>query len=88
MPAEEFVGPVMARHLALVVTLAILAISASPAHAQDKRGICFVLYTTHERVLKLTAQLYPLDENDERDAHLPEEPRQRHGRRGAGLRLR
>lgn len=32
--------------------------------------ICFALYTVHNNILKLTAQLYPLDESDPRVARL------------------
>ena len=32
--------------------------------------ICFALYTVHENTLKLTAQLYPLEESDSREARL------------------
>ncbi len=32
--------------------------------------ICFALYTVHEQTLKLTAQLYPLAENDEKTVRL------------------
>jgi len=36
----------------------------------NRHGICFVLYTVHNSTLKLTAQLYPLKEQDSREAHL------------------
>ena len=32
--------------------------------------ICFALYTVHENVLKLTAQLYPLADGDDRQVRL------------------
>ena len=32
--------------------------------------ICFALYTVHDNILKLTAQLYPLDEGDDRTVRL------------------
>lgn len=34
------------------------------------RVICFALYTVHDRVLKLTAQLYPLEEGEPRTVRL------------------
>jgi hypothetical protein len=40
-----------------------------PEVAKDQ-VICFALYTVHDNVLKLTAQLYPLEENDPRTARL------------------
>ncbi|MEO1525472.1 MAG: hypothetical protein AAFX06_08545 [Planctomycetota bacterium] len=36
----------------------------------DKDVICFALYTVHDNTLKLTAQLYPLDDGAERTARL------------------
>ncbi len=42
---------------------------AIPQVSRDK-VICFALYTVHNNVLKLTAQLYPLDEIDPRTARL------------------
>jgi len=35
-----------------------------------KDVICFALYTVHDKTLKLTAQLYPLDEDDPKTARL------------------
>lgn len=40
-----------------------------PKVARDQ-VICFCLYTLHRRVLKLSAQLYPLEEGEERTVHL------------------
>lgn len=40
-----------------------------PDVAKDE-VICFALYTVHDGVLKLTAQLYPLDEDDDRTVRL------------------
>jgi len=40
-----------------------------PKVTKDK-VICFALYTVHNNVLKLTAQLYPLEENDPRTLRL------------------
>lgn len=42
---------------------------AIPKVAKDE-VICFALYTVHNHVLKLTAQLYPLDEGDPRTVRL------------------
>jgi len=70
---------------AAVVALALcLAAGAFGARAKAKKGrpdltvpevardevICFALYTVHNRVLKLTAQLYPLVETDPRTVRL------------------
>ncbi len=40
-----------------------------PEVSKDK-VICFALYTVHDNILKLTAQLYPLDESDPRVVRL------------------
>ncbi len=40
-----------------------------PEVSRDK-VICFALYTVHANVLKLTAQLYPLQDGESRDVHL------------------
>lgn len=40
-----------------------------PKVSKDK-VICFALYTVHDNILKLTAQLYPLEENDPRKVRL------------------
>jgi len=40
-----------------------------PKVAKD-RVICFALYTVHNNILKLTAQLYPLDDSDPRTVRL------------------
>src|SRR5262245_59725218 len=42
--------------------------------------ICFCLYTTHNHVLKLTAQLYPLNDGEERKVHLDVEQGTSRGR--------
>jgi hypothetical protein len=42
---------------------------AIPEVSKD-RTICFALYTVHDNVLKLTAQLYPLEEGDPRTVRL------------------
>ena len=34
------------------------------------KRICFAMYTVHEQVLKLTAQLYPFQKEESRDIHL------------------
>ncbi|MEM7600084.1 MAG: hypothetical protein AAF357_01560 [Verrucomicrobiota bacterium] len=36
----------------------------------DEDKICFVLYTTHDDIMKMVVQFYPLDEGDSRTAHL------------------
>ena len=36
----------------------------------DDKVICFALYTVHDNILKLTAQLYPLDRYDDRTVRL------------------
>ncbi len=50
----------------------LLCISPFPTvvSAADKQGVCFVLYTVQDGVLKLTSQLYPLAETDSREVHL------------------
>ncbi|HUU21408.1 MAG TPA: hypothetical protein VM389_02630 [Phycisphaerae bacterium] len=40
-----------------------------PKVTKDK-VICFALYTVHDNILKLTAQLYPLEENDPKTVRL------------------
>jgi len=40
-----------------------------PKVGKDK-VICFALYTVHDNILKLTAQLYPLDKGDPRTVRL------------------
>ncbi len=35
-----------------------------------EKKICFAMYTVEKQVLKLTAQLYPLQEQDSRDIYL------------------
>jgi len=45
------------------------AVLAIPKVSKDK-VICFALYTVHDNILKLTAQLYPLDENDDKTVRL------------------
>ena len=44
-------------------------ILAIPKVSKDK-VICFALYTVSSNILKLTAQLYPLDENDDKTVRL------------------
>ena len=45
------------------------AVLSIPKVSKDKI-ICFALYTVHKNILKLTAQLYPLDETDDRTVRL------------------
>ncbi len=59
------------------INLLILVVFAFQANAQvgipgvsKKDRICFALYTVHHNVLKMTAQFYPLQENDSRIAEL------------------
>jgi len=42
---------------------------AIPEVTRDK-VICFALYTVHNKTLKLTAQLYPLKDGEDRNVHL------------------
>ena len=72
--------------LAIAGSIGIAASGAAPARQKRGRGrpanlleipkvtkdqvICFALYTVHNGVLKLTAQLYPLDEGDPRTVRL------------------
>ena len=67
----------------LMLTLAALVVAA-PVHAQNKKKrallqipeveakdrICFALYTVHDGTLKLTAQLYPLQDGESRQVRL------------------
>jgi hypothetical protein len=39
-------------------------------HVSKDQVICFALYTVHDNILKLTAQLYPLEEGDPRAVRL------------------
>jgi len=69
--------------ICLIGLLLALAFSPSFLEAAPKRSellaipdvakedvICFALYTVHDNVLKLTAQLYPLEEGDSRTVRL------------------
>ena len=68
----------MKLRLSLIASLLLCA--ASTLHAQrnlldipkvsDAEKICFALYTVHEGTLKLTAQLYPLDDDATRTVRL------------------
>ena len=42
---------------------------AIPEVTRDK-VICFALYTVHKKVLKITAQFYPLEKGESREARL------------------
>jgi len=61
--------------IAIAVQLALISASVNaqpleiPEVSKDKI-ICFALYTAHNGVLKLTAQLYPLDDSDPRTVRL------------------
>ncbi|MEE8450809.1 MAG: alkaline phosphatase D family protein [Thermoguttaceae bacterium] len=67
-------------HAKTMALLLIAALTTCSAHAapqgltiptvQKKDIICFALYTVHDNTLKLNAQLYPLDENDDRTVRL------------------
>ena len=72
--------PIAALAPLLLVSLAVDALAAPkrtgrdallaiPEVAKDE-VICFALYTVHDNVLKLTAQLYPLSEDDPQSARL------------------
>lgn len=66
----------------IIVVLAVIGVFAAPAQAlgQNKawlnidrpaeEAICFTLYTVHNGTLKLTAQLYPLDDEVSREVVL------------------
>ncbi|HAE10000.1 MAG TPA: hypothetical protein DCG39_00005, partial [Opitutae bacterium] len=67
----------------LSITLAVFSLAYSSFAQKKKRVdplaipqitrdqvICFALYTVHEKTLKLTAQLYPLQEGEPRKATL------------------
>ena len=64
----------------LLLLLAALVLNAAPTRAQRTKlsvpdvprdqVICFALYTVHARTLKLTAQLYPLRDGEERRVRL------------------
>ena len=71
--------------LACVLALGVLATTSSAQQSNNKRRgradlaipavskkdvICFALYTVHDGTLKLTAQLYPLAEDDDRTVRL------------------
>ncbi|MDH5399974.1 MAG: hypothetical protein OEX02_17625, partial [Cyclobacteriaceae bacterium] len=65
----------MSKYLMLVFLFASTVLFAQPkgpeipAVTKDQQ-ICFAMYTTHNDILKMTAQLYPLDEDDDRDVRL------------------
>ncbi|TWU22721.1 hypothetical protein [Bythopirellula polymerisocia] len=52
-----------------ILLLSSLRVSYLPA-VETKHGVCFVLYTVQDNVLKLTAQLYPIETADSRDVSL------------------
>lgn len=58
--------------LKLILFVATLASwhGSTSAAAQQHQGVCFVLYTVQDSVLKLTAQLYPLEPEESREAVL------------------
>ena len=69
--------------VSVILTSAVLAGQQPKAKRPSKRGalltipevtkdkvICFALYTVHNSILKLTAQLYPLDQEDDRTVRL------------------
>ena len=56
---------------ALAASMAQAARAAITVPTVEKKDIiCFALYTVDDNVLKLTAQLYPLDESDDRTVRL------------------
>ncbi|MBI4558391.1 MAG: metallophosphoesterase [Candidatus Hydrogenedentes bacterium] len=65
----------------LVLPVALLGATGQPdlsiPEVGEDRVICFALYTVHQNVLKLTAQLYPLPATDEHAVRL--EIQERHG---------
>lgn len=61
-------------YTAIFVTTLLLSIAAGkeleiPEVSRDK-VICFALYTVHNNILKMTAQLYPLKEGEDRSVRL------------------
>ena len=61
-------------HNAILVTTLLLSIAVAkdlniPEVSRDK-VICFALYTVHNNILKMTAQLYPLKEGEDRSVRL------------------
>ena len=68
----------------IIVCCLLISSSSGLAEAQNRRGravltipevakkdiICFALYTVHDGTLKLTAQLYPLDADDDKTVRL------------------
>ncbi len=68
----------------IFASLAVIVAISAPLSGQKKKRpdllailevsrdevICFALYTVHEKTLKLTAQLYPLKEGEDRKARL------------------
>jgi len=74
------------RTIALTLIAGFVAVTLNAAPAKQKRNrrpnplaipevekdevICFALYTVHDNILKLTAQLYPLGEDDPKNVRL------------------
>jgi hypothetical protein len=65
-------------HAKLLVVLMATGLLVSPTSGQllkipdvsRDKVICFALYTVHNNILKMTAQLYPLKENEDRKVRL------------------
>ena len=61
-------------HTAIMMTTLLLSIAVGkeleiPEVSRDK-VICFALYTVQNNILKMTAQLYPLQEGEDRSVRL------------------
>ncbi len=71
MKSIEYNIFIMKKLICLVLNLLLLTdcaiksqdILAIPETAEDEK-ICFALYTVHENILKLTAQFYPFNDNE------------------------
>ncbi|TWU30574.1 alkaline phosphatase D family protein [Novipirellula artificiosorum] len=56
--------------LSTLLTMTTFNAFSQGAFAAEKQGVCFVLYTVQDSTLKLTAQLYPLEDNESREVLL------------------
>ncbi|MEM6916067.1 MAG: hypothetical protein AAF491_05820 [Verrucomicrobiota bacterium] len=81
----KFLKPLLVCTFVALLVVVVDAQQKAPQKAKSKGGgraildipevekkdiICFALYTLHEETLKLTAQLYPLSEDDPKDVRL------------------
>ncbi|MHC4535228.1 MAG: hypothetical protein ACYS6K_14865, partial [Planctomycetota bacterium] len=53
----------------LFMSIANAQVPTVPEVSRDK-VICFALYTVHNNIMKMTAQLYPLEEGEDRTVRL------------------